>query len=225
MKKIYQYNSKEFEVTRTSQDSAKVSFACERHDHPDYIIGKVEGGTGWAVGRKKSGYSIDGTFAEAVDHCVEIISDECESATEVDEFFAEPPFTLKKRLDALAEYLDAFESPIEFGYWESPSGSLPYYVLHEGEPMDFVRTCYESGWIQPFDWADWMGTPEAIELRDDPSLLERATPEQLGKLLTVIIRQDRFVEGALGSAFDSGLLTGIVRRASVLATEQESPLP
>ena len=184
-----------------------VSFACERHDHLDYIIGKMEGGTGWAVGRKESGYFVDGTFAEAVDHCVEIISDECESATEVDEFFAEPPLTLKKRLDALAEYLDAFESPIEFGY------------------MDFVRTCYESGWIQPFDWADWMGTPEAIELRDDPSVLERATPEQLGKLLTVIIRQDRFVEGALGSAFDSGLLTGIVRRASVLATEQESPLP
>ena len=34
--------------------------------------------------------------------------------------------------------------------------------------------------------------------------------------LTVLIRQDRFVEGALASAFKSGLLTGIVRRAAAM---------
>ncbi len=37
------------------------------------------------------------------------------------------------------------------------------------------------------------------------------------RLLTALLRQDRFVEGLLGEAFESGLLTRIVRRASVLS--------
>ena len=219
MRRVYEYEGQKFVVTRASQDSATVNCVCEQHDHPDYIIGKIEGESGWGVGRKSSGHSYDGTFAEAVDYCVAMLYEECATVTEVDQFFAEQIPTLKERLNALAAFLDAFESPIEFGYWKSTSGTLPYYVLHESS-MDFVRTCYDSGWVQSFDWGEWQDSPEAVELRDDPVALERATPEQLSKLLTVIIRQDRFVEGALGSAFDSGLLTQIVRRASELASDQ-----
>ncbi len=221
MKRVYAYKGQEFEVTRTSPDSVIVSRVCEQHDHPDFIIGKIEGESGWGVGRKESGYSIEGTFAEAVDHCVEVLFDECASITQVDQFFMEHTPTLKERLDALAVFLDDFESPIEFGYWESPEGKLPYFVMSQGA-MDFVRTCYEMGWVELQDWPEWMVTPEAAKLRDDPSALEQATSEQLGKLLTVVIRQDRFVEGALEGAFESGLLTGIVRRASVLAIEMSS---
>ena len=172
-------------------------------------------------------------------HCVEMLFDECESITQVDQFFLddddsdELPMpedmagctpTLKERLGALAAYLDDFESPIEFGHWESSPGTPPYFVM-AGGAMDFVQTCYDFGWVKPFDWAEWMNSQEAVDLRDDPAALKRATPEQLIKLLTVIIRQSRFVEGALDSAFESSLLARIVRRASALAEERADELP
>ena len=43
--------------------------------------------------------------------------------------------------------------------------------------------------------------------------------EQLQKLLTTVIRQDRFVTGALAGAFESGLLTAVVRRVEQLRLE------
>ena len=49
--------------------------------------------------------------------------------------------------------------------------------------------------------------------------------QQLQKLLTALIRQDRFVTGALAGAFESGLLTAIVRRVEQLrlAATAEGP--
>jgi len=43
-----------------------------------------------------------------------------------------------------------------------------------------------------------------------------ATPEQLAMLLTAIVRSDRFVEGSIAGAFESGLLVAICRRAATL---------
>lgn len=45
--------------------------------------------------------------------------------------------------------------------------------------------------------------------------------EQLAKLLTVVIRQDRFVKGALNGAFESGLLTAIAGRAAELVEQND----
>ena len=132
---------------------------------------------------------------------------------------------MKERLDAVAAFLPRFELPdFKFGRMEAPPGKMPYYTL---SPLAscFVKTCYETGWIKPFEWAEWKDSPEAIHLRDDPSALEKATFEQLSRLLTVVIRQDRFVEGALASAFESGLLSGILRRATVLATDAQDTEP
>jgi hypothetical protein len=65
------------------------------------------------------------------------------------------------------------------------------------------------------------GSKDAMRLRDDPKALAAASAEQLAKLLTVLIRQDRFVEGALNGAFEAGLLTGIVRRAAGLMNNRQ----
>ena len=65
-----------------------------------------------------------------------------------------------------------------------------------------------------FAWPDWAGTPEAIALRTGTATaLARATPDQLAKLLTMLIREDRFNEGALAESFETGLVAAIVRRA------------
>ena len=126
---------------------------------------------------------------------------------------------LRERLNALAAFAPEFESPdfsFSFGKMVGNPGCMPYYQL---SPVvaGFVDACYKTGWVQPFDWVEWKGTAEAARLRDDRTALEESTREQLGRLLTVLIRQDRFVEGALGSSYELGLLTGIVRRIAVLA--------
>ena len=129
---------------------------------------------------------------------------------------------MKDRLEALAEFLPIFETPdFEFGRFVDEPGTFGYYSFSE-DASRFIDVCYETKWVNlRFDWGAWTNSLEALRLRDDPAALESATPDQLQNLLTVVIRQDRFVEGALASAFESGLLVSILRRAGVLAEELE----
>ena len=228
VKRTHQHGDRQFEVTRTSSDSVTVELECEQHAHEVYIVGRIEGDVGWGVGTRDRGYPLrDTSFVEAVEHCAVELSGECialdadSAIAEVDMFFGGGPYpALKERLNALAGFVQALEAPdFEFGSMESPPGTMPYYILSE-VASDFLQVCYDMDWVQPnFDWVEWKDSDEATRLRDDPSTLEYATTEQLERLLTVLIRQDRFVEGALGSAFDSGLLLRIVRRAGVLTRD------
>jgi len=137
-----------------------------------------------------------------------------------------PP--LKERLAAIAAFLPRFEDPdFSFGEWsearKSESGvfTMPYFCYSKGADA-FVETAYTLGWITTdFAWPRWAHSPEAIRLRDDPDCMGHATPEQLSRLLTVVIRQERFCEGSLEDAFTSGLLTNICRRAAQLEQETD----
>ncbi len=129
---------------------------------------------------------------------------------------------MKDRLDALAEFLPIFETPdFEFGHFVDEPGTFGYYSFSQ-DASRFIDVCYEMKWVNlRFDWGAWMNSLQALRLRDDPAALESATPDQLQNLLTVVIRQDRFVEGALATGFESGLLVRILRRAAVLAEETQ----
>ena len=109
-------------------------------------------------------------------------------------------------------------------WWKThPDGavSLPHYEL-SGLLIDFESAAYDLGWVRPgFDWPSWKATPEAARLRDDQECLSQATPDQLARLLTTLIRQERFCEGTFASAFEAGLLLGILRRARALADDPE----
>jgi hypothetical protein len=90
--------------------------------------------------------------------------------------------------------------------------------LYSSEAQDFIELCYSDHWVQQgFDWPAWKETEEAAALRDRPEVLAEASADQLASLLTVLVRQDRFVEGSLGAAFDNGLLLRIVDRCRELA--------
>jgi uncharacterized protein DUF6508 len=65
----------------------------------------------------------------------------------------------------------------------------------------------------------WEESPEAVSLRDGPEGLRSATPEQLAYLLSVCVYEDRVKEGALLSAFESGLLIRILERAAIILSE------
>ena len=57
-------------------------------------------------------------------------------------------------------------------------------------------------------------------LRNDPAMVASATEHELAQLLTVVIRQSRFVEEVMAAAFASGLILGIIRRAVQLGGEE-----
>lgn len=140
---------------------------------------------------------------------------------------AEPTeeLALADRLRVLADLLPLLESAdAEFGRWEVPPPkdglhSLGYYVFGPvGEA--FLAAVRGGGWvIIGFAWPAWLETDEGRELRDRPDAVAAAGPEDLARLLTAIVRSDRFVEGSIAGAFQSGLLARIARRAAVLLAE------
>ena len=131
---------------------------------------------------------------------------------------------LRTGLRIIAETLPMLESPgftpgVWHDSWTRPDGVIvmPWF---ESSPQaeEFRAAVGRSGLLQTgFAWPDWAGTPEAIALRTDREALERATPDQLGRLLTMLIREDRFNEGAMAESFGSGLIAAIARRAAILS--------
>ena len=135
------------------------------------------------------------------------------------------PRPLAARLRALAAFLPALESDgFKFGRWAGGEKigprtyTMPYY---EFSPVveEFLRRG-AAPWVTPrFDWPAWAATDEFQRLSRDPAAVAAATPDQLARLLTVLVRSERFGDGNLAGAFESGLLVGILRRADALARE------
>jgi len=127
------------------------------------------------------------------------------------------------RLAALTRHMLAFADPgAPVGEWYQPDAKSGTFTapsfLPNAEAERFVADCYTHGWVlNGFDWAAWAQTSEAQRLREDRTQLARANEQQLAQLITAVIRQNRFVEGALPAAFASGLILGILRRAKQLA--------
>jgi hypothetical protein len=100
-------------------------------------------------------------------------------------------------------------------------------VIHVGwyevgaEGQEFVSEMYELGWVYDFDWMTWLGTPEGQRLSAAPDAIVGADPDQLAKLLTAIVRSERFGDGQLEGALKSGLLLAIARRAAALTTSDD----
>ncbi len=132
----------------------------------------------------------------------------------------------RPRLDGLASLLPAFEAPdAEFGTWkgggETEPGTFTMPWFSDSELTSrFVEVAYRDGWVRSdFDWGEWAQTPEARRLWDDRGAIEQATALDLVRLLTVVIRSERFVEGAVADAIESGLVTAVLRRIEQLRTQ------
>jgi hypothetical protein len=124
-------------------------------------------------------------------------------------------------LRRLASHRPAFEAPgFSFGSW------IPAREREDG--------VIEMGWYEPsaeadafladaramitaFDWPAWATGPEGRALLGDPEAVASASADDLRRLLTVYVRSERFGDGTLESAFRSGMLAAIIRRAGVLA--------
>lgn len=83
-----------------------------------------------------------------------------------------------------------------------------------------LEAAYRLGWvISDFDWPTWKRGPKCQRLVQHSAEVAAVDALTLSRLLTAHIRQDRFCEGHLESAYASGHLTAIIRRAVALAGE------
>lgn len=122
------------------------------------------------------------------------------------------------KLRALAEWLPRLEpGGLDFGEWEGGETQadgtmmMPWFDLSPDG-----RALVAALPVVSFPWPDWMQTDEARALLADYSRIDQATAEQVVKLSTALVRGDRFSEGTLAWAFESGLLLALARRAAAL---------
>jgi hypothetical protein len=130
----------------------------------------------------------------------------------------ERPLT-KADFEAILRFLPAFEDP-EVAFTEplEPQSDVPGVIVCD-EPdlsplaLEFIDALHEHGWIIAFDWVRWELGPRLDQHRE---LIARARVETLRRLLTCHMRADRFTEGHLVYAFESGGFTAILRRLQQL---------
>jgi hypothetical protein len=82
---------------------------------------------------------------------------------------------------------------------------MPYFEFSDEAP-EFLPTAP----IVVIAWPDWMQTDQAQRLPGDHATIAESTDEQLVKLLTALILGDRFGEGTLARAYESGLLAAML---------------
>lgn len=143
---------------------------------------------------------------------------------------AAAPLMSKDSLRALAAHFDRLSEPnLDSGHIVEPRrrsdgvGVIGYARLSEASNA-FLDDAIAAGWVRPFDWVVWMTTPEGRRLLSDQSSIASATADQLSKVLTAHVRRDRFADGTLLEAFESGLMRAIAARAAVLLGEFDRAL-
>lgn len=127
-----------------------------------------------------------------------------------------------ENLKALADFWPVFANP-KFR-WEientiEPKSKKEFTMpqrIWDKEATAFHKMVYEQEWVVDFDWTGWVETKEFKKMMDSQNGIETATPVQLAKLITALVRKERFCEGTLSEAATSGLLERITRRASQL---------
>ncbi len=77
--------------------------------------------------------------------------------------------------------------------------------------QDFASFMYENNLMVKFSWTEWQEGREWYAL-DDDSKYDKLDTETALKLLTAVIRNDRFNDGALVRAFESGDFPKIIKK-------------
>lgn len=134
-----------------------------------------------------------------------------------------------ERLRRLARHLDTFEAEgFVFGRWE-PARKRSDGVIVMGwfEPGPEAQAFFADAatLVRPFDWSAWLATTDGRRFVTDPDAVAGACADDLVRLLTALIRSQRFNDASWEGAYESGLLVAIMRRAEALVREVEGGVP
>jgi hypothetical protein len=101
---------------------------------------------------------------------------------------------------------------------EADAGGVMQMPWQEQDPLisEYVQFMYENDLVVPFDWSKWDEGREWFRSQD-PAKYDNLDAETALKLITAIIRSDRFNEGALVGAFESGDFPKIIGKLAALS--------
>lgn len=118
-----------------------------------------------------------------------------------------------EQLAELGAYAALFSDPdYVWGRW-----SDQYYIV-SGDVQTFLHTGAALGAsLTDFNWVTWKDTPQAQLFREPDAIRTHATAEDLARLFTVAVRQERFVSNSLEGWCESGSLLAMAERAAMLA--------
>src|ERR1700761_1869980 len=97
---------------------------------------------------------------------------------------------------------------------------VPWQVPEEGEPLFFPfplysdavielqRVVYDVGLVPSFDWMHWSGNSRYEGGRG----LASAPVTEAVRMMTALIRGERFADGTIAAALEDGTLTAVVGR-------------
>jgi hypothetical protein len=133
---------------------------------------------------------------------------------------------LTQRLKPMVALLPKMEAPnATWGAWsetrKQPDGSLAMGIWHDSPlAAKFVERAYAQGWvIADFDWGAWDEGREALNSPGWREWIAAASADDLARVLTALLRSERFCEGSLASAFDAGVLAAVLRRMHAILDE------
>lgn len=115
-----------------------------------------------------------------------------------------------KGIRRILAYLPMLERTAKFG--AGPRVSMGRIIPSELNPVvtGLIQACYAEFLVQPFDYEKWSRNLGSV-LEEDV-FVQGLDLEGIVKLLTYHIRQERFCDGHLLQAFQSGQMTRILRR-------------
>lgn len=116
--------------------------------------------------------------------------------------------------DKLFALIPLIEESKDFGsYSKSEMLDSGEFIIPEYYPSivvsDFVRIAYSINMVLSFDWMDWKEGQQM--LRDYAFEYDKLDVLTLCKLITMIIRNDRFSEGYMKRCFEDGLVLKLLR--------------
>jgi hypothetical protein len=139
---------------------------------------------------------------------------------------AEPEALTPTQLRCLADWLPILAAP-DFITGHGQGGEVDAQGVIQVPWFEYDERI--AGWpgvcdggtliVMGFDWMTWLGTPDGKALSSDPAAIAGASSADLARLVTAIVRGDRFSEGNLAGAIERGFVTAICRRAATLLDE------
>ena len=78
------------------------------------------------------------------------------------------------------------------------------------ELEEFSSACYADGMLEAFDWIEWRD--QGHVLLETPGAMERAGFDELRRVLTMLLRQERFADGTVAHAVEQGWIHRVLHR-------------
>lgn len=128
---------------------------------------------------------------------------------------------MKSELEALVREMEAHEGP--WGEWKggekTESGATQFpYVVETPVLTKARRFLHDNNLIVTFDWPNWQGGRDIFK-SENPDKFEKLDQETVLKLLSAVIRNARFNEGAWVNLFESGDGLRLFKRLLELQTK------